>query len=167
MIHHARSMSARCAKFQKSPALKSPVLERKLFPKIPIFEISSSDSEEEHSEKEDAHVEGPSDSCLPSRHGQGVPCELEGELDDTDFKMFDAVVMNKDGQVVTEVDKVPFTRKMLSCLGHGEWLDDEIMNAYMKLLQDRDTRLRGAAKGTRKYLRQLSANRIFHNTQFT
>eukprot|EP00775_Hariotina_reticulata_P005601 gene5601-5839_t len=38
---------------------------------------------------------------------------------------------------------IELTRELLQCMRHGQWLNDEVMNFYMALLQDRDAQLQG------------------------
>lgn len=40
------------------------------------------------------------------------------------------------------MDNARYTSRILSCLGWTNWLNDEVINGYMKLLQCRDSQLR-------------------------
>lgn len=59
------------------------------------------------------------------------------ELSLVDTVLSDTVSENR----VAKIDGVPLTNKLMACLGPNEWLNDEIINAYMSLLNARSRSL--------------------------
>lgn len=144
---NGKSMFQRCSKFQKPSGLKSPVLEWKLFKSSKVDSLTSgiTTESEEPSESEQVPPESGSDCGVESSFTEGKPFGVK--VNRKDHKKLEAIMVRRDSMVLTEVDNVQYTRKILASIGHGEWLNDEIMNGYMKLLQDRDTRYRETGNG--------------------
>lgn len=46
---------------------------------------------------------------------------------------------NSDSAVVIEKYNIPMTERNLKCLTHLTWLNDEVINFYMSMLQEKDT----------------------------
>lgn len=49
--------------------------------------------------------------------------------------------------VAHEASNIAITRSQMQCMAPGQWLNDEVINLYLYLLQERDTRLRGGQDG--------------------
>ncbi|GMH39119.1 hypothetical protein BSKO_07017 [Bryopsis sp. KO-2023] len=84
------------------------------------------------------------------------------DLTEADYAVFEDVVKRPDGRVLSGVDNVELTAKVLACLQHGEWLNDEIMNGYMRLMQERDSTLRSSETAPRCHFhKSFFMNRLF------
>ncbi|KAK9817166.1 hypothetical protein WJX72_010594 [[Myrmecia] bisecta] len=57
---------------------------------------------------------------------------------------------------------IDITRRLIKCMKPPEWLNDEVMNVYMGLLQDRDTRRRKAGRGPKcHFFNSFFINKLF------
>ncbi|KAF8066180.1 ULP1A [Scenedesmus sp. PABB004] len=52
----------------------------------------------------------------------------------------------RDGEAVAKLRGAPLSRRDLRTLSPGSWLNDEVINAYLGLLQERDTALRASPR---------------------
>lgn len=75
------------------------------------------------------------------------PREFGVKLSLEDIKSYNKCIQAPSDKVMTRVGSVSFDSKLLSCLGNGAWLNDEVINGYMRLLQERDTHFRKSKAG--------------------
>lgn len=62
-------------------------------------------------------------------------------LSEEDLREVDSILTELTTQVLVEIDGIQLTPQLLSCLRPSEWLNDEVINAYMSLLNSRSRRL--------------------------
>ena len=90
--------------------------------------------------KIDGDVEKPiTDSAPKIPPSSGVPafrCEM---ITEEDIKVYDGVTDTDSNGVRVSVDNCDFTPRDLYTLKPGKWINDNVVNGYMKLLQVRDS----------------------------
>lgn len=71
----------------------------------------------------------------------GIPAFTKDKVTDEDQKHFYAVQRSNDDRILFTVDNCDFMLKDVQTLFPNRWLNDNIINGYMRLLQQRDAEL--------------------------
>ena len=71
------------------------------------------------------------------------------DVDPADIEAFRSIIKKQGSAIVIDKFNIDMTVTKISCLRVNTWLNDEVVNFYMCLLQDRDQRLCLASNGTR------------------
>lgn len=75
----------------------------------------------------------------------------------------------QDHSIVIDKFNIDITVAKIVCLRNGTWLNDEVVNFYMAMLQDRDARLCAESKGTRlpsHYFNSFFLTKLMENGQY-
>jgi len=92
-------------------------------------------------------------------------------VDESELQTIRDILRNRNGQTIV-IDKfnIDITISKITCLRPNTWLNDEIVNFYMCMLQERDQKLCAASNGARlpsHYFNSFFIAKLLENGQYT
>lgn len=73
--------------------------------------------------------------------------DLQPPLEEEEVEMFENAMHGPPNEIVVSAFNVDLPRQKFVCLAEGGWLNDEIVNMYMKVLRERSLKLAEAREG--------------------